>query len=295
MSNVTLEQWRMLIAVVDAGGFAQAASVIGKSQSAINHAVHRLQDQLEIRVLEQDGRKIRLTEEGRILLERGRLLVGAAAQIDQLADSLAAGAEVQLSLVDDQAYAMSDVAAVLELFSQRFPDLRVQVHEAVLNGARELVEDETPDLIITGHSLANQMVGQTLQEQAFIAVAAPRHPLVTAEQELTLDELVNYRQLVVRDSARKYSSEDGWLKAQARWTVSHVASSLALALQGCGYAWFPESLITPYLDSGQLIRLRLKEGAIRKMEIKLYTGVNVHEGSAAAQLAELFLAHHHAH
>ncbi|EDP99496.1 transcriptional regulator, LysR family protein [Shewanella benthica KT99] len=44
----TLEQWRILQAVVDFGGDAQAAAVLNKSQSSLNHAVAKLQSQLGI-------------------------------------------------------------------------------------------------------------------------------------------------------------------------------------------------------------------------------------------------------
>jgi DNA-binding transcriptional LysR family regulator len=75
MNRTTLEQWRMLQAVVAHGGFAQAAHVIHKSQSTINHAVHKLQDQLGLQLLEVVGRKAQLTEAGELMLRRaGQLL-----------------------------------------------------------------------------------------------------------------------------------------------------------------------------------------------------------------------------
>ena len=36
--HVSLEQWRALIAVVEAGGYAQAAEALHKSQSAVTYA-----------------------------------------------------------------------------------------------------------------------------------------------------------------------------------------------------------------------------------------------------------------
>ncbi|HBN88666.1 helix-turn-helix domain-containing protein, partial [Rheinheimera aquimaris] len=58
----TLEQWRILQAVVDAGGYAQAAELLSKSQSSLNHAVAKLQTQLGVELLEVRGRKAYLTE-----------------------------------------------------------------------------------------------------------------------------------------------------------------------------------------------------------------------------------------
>ena len=43
MNSATLEQWHLLAAVVDHGGFAQAAEHLHKSQSTVSHGVKQLQ------------------------------------------------------------------------------------------------------------------------------------------------------------------------------------------------------------------------------------------------------------
>ena len=45
MPRVTLDQWRALVAVVDAGGYAQAAEALHKSQSAVTYAVQKLESE----------------------------------------------------------------------------------------------------------------------------------------------------------------------------------------------------------------------------------------------------------
>jgi len=54
--RISLEQWRSLAAVVDAGGYAQAAAVLHKSQSAVTYAVQRVETQLGVKVFEVIGR-----------------------------------------------------------------------------------------------------------------------------------------------------------------------------------------------------------------------------------------------
>ena len=41
--HISLEQWRALLAVVEAGGYAQAAEALHKSQSAITYAVQKIE------------------------------------------------------------------------------------------------------------------------------------------------------------------------------------------------------------------------------------------------------------
>jgi DNA-binding transcriptional LysR family regulator len=75
MLKATLEQWRMFKAVVDAGGFNQAADVVHKSQSSIHHAVNKLEDSLGVSLLTIDGRRMKLTDAGELMLRRANYLL----------------------------------------------------------------------------------------------------------------------------------------------------------------------------------------------------------------------------
>ncbi|MGO4841788.1 LysR family transcriptional regulator, partial [Rhizobiaceae sp. 2RAB30] len=84
--------------MVDAGGFAQAAEALHKSQSTISYAVRQIEERLGVPVFEIDGRKAMLTSEGRILYRRGKSLVDEAVRLERAADNLAKGREQMLSL-----------------------------------------------------------------------------------------------------------------------------------------------------------------------------------------------------
>ena len=59
--HITLEQWRTLLAVVDAGGYAQAAELLHKSQSAVTYAVQKIESLLGVKAFEIQGRKAQLS------------------------------------------------------------------------------------------------------------------------------------------------------------------------------------------------------------------------------------------
>ena len=116
MSRVTLAQWQMLAAVVDHGGFARAAEAIHKSPSTLNHAVHKLEEQLGIQVLEPVGRQVRLTEAGELLLRRARQLIESAESLEDVASRLAAGLEAEVVVAIDQIFSAAALAAWCGLF-----------------------------------------------------------------------------------------------------------------------------------------------------------------------------------
>jgi len=268
MSRVTLAQWQMLAAVVDHGGFARAAEVVHKSPSTLNHAVHKLEEQLGVRVLEPVGRQVRLTEAGAMLLRRARQLIESAEALEDVAGSLAEGLEAEVVLAVDQIFPADALARALSHFSAAYPHVRVQLHETVLNGGIEMLYDGRADLVVSGLA-AQGFLGEPLVTVHFLAVAHPDHPLHRLARQLDLRDLTQHRQLVVRDSALRQSMDAGWLKAEQRWTVSHLATSVDMIRRGLGFAWLPETRIRAELDDGTLLPLPLAAGGVREVPMQM--------------------------
>lgn len=86
----------MFKAVVDEGGFNQAASKIHKSTSSIHHAVSKLEDTLGVKLLVVKGRKTSLTDIGQVLLHRAQYLLEEVSRIEAVADFLSSGVETEL-------------------------------------------------------------------------------------------------------------------------------------------------------------------------------------------------------
>jgi len=86
--KTSLDQWAVLAAVIDHGGYAQAAAALHKSQPAVSYALARLQEALDVPLLVVEGRKAVLTEHGRVLLQRARPLLRDLETLEQLARKL---------------------------------------------------------------------------------------------------------------------------------------------------------------------------------------------------------------
>ena len=289
MNRTTLEQWRMLEAVVKHGGFAQAAAAIHKSQSTINHAVHKLQNQLGLPLLEVVGRKAQLTEAGELMLRRASRLLEQASELEQVADSLASGNEAEIRLAVDEVFPHPSLVSALQALSEEFPNTRVQLVETILSGGPERLISGDVDLLVAG-SVPQGFLGEPLMRANFVAVAHPDHPLHQVKQTLTLQDLARHRQIVIRDSASGTGVDSGWLGAEQRWTVSHVATSVEMIVRGMGFAWLPVSRIQPWLDRGELRELPLEKGSRRHVQLYLTYADQDRAGPATCRMAELLMA-----
>lgn len=286
MNRTTLEQWRMLQAVVEHGGFAQAAAAIHKSQSTINHAVHKLQNQLGLPLLEVVGRKAYLTPAGELMLRRAGQLLEQAGQLEDLAGNLAAGTEAEIRIAVDEIFPDEQLACALHELSLAFPNTRVQLFETVLSGGPEMLLTGGVDLLIAG-SVPQGFLGEALMRVEFVAVAHPDHPLMHIGRPLNLQDLAAHRQMVVRDSALGQQVDSGWLGAEQRWTVTHIATSVEMIQRGMGFAWLPRSRVAAGLAQGSLVELPLEQGSRRYAELYLTHADPEATGPATGRLAAL--------
>ncbi len=270
MYRTTLDQWRMLNALIEHGGFAQAANAVNKSQSTVHHAVHKLEDMLGIKLIEVKGRKAYLTKNGEVLLKRGRYLLEELYKVETMALTLKNGIETHLKIAVDEAFPQNLLHAALEQVSRKYPQIRIELYETVLSGANEMLLSNQIKISISPYSLKN-CVSQELSRIEFVAVASPDHKLLSGKSQITFEMLKLHRQIVVRDSAVKEAKSEGWLGSDQRWTVSNIQTSIDLVTQGLGYAWLPEPSIRNLLETNKLLPLNLKVG--RKRSVNFYLNI----------------------
>ena len=283
--RISLEHWRSLMAVVDAGGYAQAAEVLHKSQSAVTYAVQRIEDLLGVKAFEVIGRKAHLTPTGEVLYRRAKALLEEAGALEGAAGSLAAGWESELRLAVEIVFPTWLLLQCFARFAEERPQMRIELYESVLSGTEEALLQRKVDLAICSQ-IPPGFVGDSLMRLRFIAAAHPEHPLHQLGRELTVQDLRKHRHLIIRDtgSQRRAGSSLG---AEQSWTVSHKATSIHAAVMGLGFAWFAEDTVRDELERGALKPLPLREGGERWADLYLVFADRDYAGPGALRLAAL--------
>jgi DNA-binding transcriptional LysR family regulator len=286
----SLDQWQVLATVVDAGGFAQAAARLHRSQSAISYTMAQLQEALGVRLLEIRGRKAELTAAGEQLLRRSRPVVDQFRRLEELARAIDGGWETLLQLVVDAAYPQPRLLGILGELRASCPHTTLSLADAVLSGAEEAITEGSADVVVTSR-VPPGFLGDWLMDVEMVAVAAPTHPLHGLARALTPDDLALHTQVVVRDSGRLHSRDEGWLGAQQRWTVASLEASHAVCRDGLAYAWLPAHLLAGDMTAGKLRPLPLAVGGMRKMPLYVVLVKGETAGPAARKALELFQRH----
>lgn len=283
--KTTLEQWRALQAVIDEGGYAHAATALNKSQSSLNHAVAKLQQQLGVELLTVVGRKAELTAHGEVMLRRSRQLTVYASELEQLADNLKQGWEPHVELALEMAFDRRQLLPILQEFQVHSRGSRLSIVDAVLTGSIEHIREQTADIVVT-HQLPKGYIGEPIAGYVLELWVANSHPLVQLEQPLNPEVLSQYLQIVIRDTAREPIEQEGWLKAEQRWTVDHFAEALQLVEAGIGFCWLPPFITQ---DRAGLTQLTLEGSRRRQGSLYLVLPKNEKTGPCARLLYQLML------
>lgn len=287
----TMEQWRILQAVVDAGGYAQAADLLNKSQSSLNHAVAKLQSQLGVELLEVKGRKAFLTAAGEVMLRRSRLLTQQIEDLELLASNINVGWEPEIRIAVELVYPKQILYRALAKFHPISRGSRIQIIDTVITGSTEMILEHKADLVIAASpSVPRGYIGEPLAVIQMIPVVGTKHPLAQ-QPKLDLNELSQHLQIVIRDTAAK-PKDVGWLRAEQRWTVNNFFEAIDILKNGIGFCWLPEHLICDLIQNGTLTQLHITQSSARTVPLALVTPKEETLGPGSRQLRELLVAEH---
>jgi DNA-binding transcriptional LysR family regulator len=203
--RVTLEQWRALQAVVEAGGYAQAAERLHKTQSTITYAVQQIQKLLGVQAFEIKGRKAVLTEAGNVLYRRAKTLLDEAAMLERGAAEMSLEWQPEIRIAMETLFPTWLLLEALEIFARERPETRIEIIETVISGTRELLEAARVDLAIGPEE--NGIRGIPLLPIRMVPVAAPSHALHALGRALTDRDVKRHRRIFMRDTSVQRTPE----------------------------------------------------------------------------------------
>jgi DNA-binding transcriptional LysR family regulator len=284
--NTTLDQWEALHAVVQWGGFAPAAAHLNRSQSTISYAVRRLQDQIGFRVLELAGRRARLTESGRALLAQVEPLLSGFLSLEGRARALASGGESEIGLAVDSIYPNERLFSALAGFSRLYPHVRLKLHQGVFMSSADAFATHGADLCITGLT-PREYSSKPILDIRLLAVARANHALLQKRRQLTTIDLIQHVLVVIGGTDGPAPRGQPRSPSQRYLAVDSIEAAIDAVRSGLCFGWLPIYRIRAYLNSGEMIPLRLPVGGERTSRMSLVyadTGPTGQEKSALAKL-----------
>ncbi|EIE50301.1 LysR family transcriptional regulator [Salipiger aestuarii] len=128
MRNLDITTLRSFVAVADAGGVTRAAGFLNLTQSAVSMQLKRLEDLLELALLDRSGRGVSLTPAGEQLLSYARRMVEMNDEIYAKLTQTDLMGEIVLGVPHDIVYPV--IPRVMKKMQRDFPRVRLQLVSA---------------------------------------------------------------------------------------------------------------------------------------------------------------------
>lgn len=243
--DLTTRLLEQFVVLAEEEHFGRAAERLSMSQPPLSQAIQRLERGLGVRLLERSTRAVRLTAAGAAFARDARHLLEAQQAAVGRARRIADGAEGELHLGFISGISYTFLPRVLRLTRDRFPGLRLHLHQNTSAELASMVRSGRLDLAFVRGPLADPD-GLDLRTVAAerLAVALPAgHPLAEratlrltdlAGENFSLPSLTALaglaEQVAAACRAAGFAPRDGARADSLPGLISHVAAGSCVCL-----------------------------------------------------------------
>jgi len=248
---IELRYLRYFVALAQELNFRRAAERLFVSAPALSVQIKKLEDILEVQLLDRDTTKVRLTVAGEVLLREARELLQRVEEIVEMTKDAAQGNRGRLRIGLPGAFSYSFMPGVLKNFRQRYPKMDVSLLDLGVNDEQlEALQSgrihiaflygfEPPRIKDTEHLL--------ILDMPMRAVMSASHPLA-AKKEISLADLTSVPLLEInRYNVQTQSLVGVFQKQKLEPKVTKKASSfnaaVTMMVAGECVALLPEMLV----------------------------------------------------
>ncbi|NSX56509.1 LysR family transcriptional regulator [Parasulfitobacter algicola] len=184
--NLDLTALRSFVTVAEVGGVTKAAGLLNLTQSAVSMQLKRLEESLDILLLDRSNRSVALTTTGEQLLSYARRMLAINDEAMSRLTAQEYEGEIIFGVPHDIVYPA--IPQILQRFNAQFPRVKVQLLSSFTRKLKEQFSRGEVDIILTTEENVDAG-GQTLITLPLVWVGAPdgqawrQHPLRLAFEQ----------------------------------------------------------------------------------------------------------------
>ncbi len=168
--NIDLTALRSFVTVAETGGVTRAAQQLNLTQSAVSMQIKRLEEMLQLPLLDRAGRGVALTAHGEQLLGYGRRILAINDEAISRMMHAAFEGEVRLGVPTDIVH--PHIPRVLRQFDREYPRVKIHLVSSYTKQLKESLAAGELDLILTTEDAPGEGA-EVLAVEPLVWVGAP--------------------------------------------------------------------------------------------------------------------------
>ncbi len=257
------------------GTLTAAADALCLTQSALSHAIRKLEQQIGTAVWIKEGRNLRLTQAGSYLLNLAQRLLPQLEHAEEIMAQFAQGQRGTLRIGMECHPCYQWLLKVVAPYLQQWPDVDVDVKQKFQFGGIGALFGYEIDVLVTPDPLF--MAGLQFQpvfDYEQVLVVGKQHPLATAAyvspEQLSSETLISYPVETERLDIFSLFLLPANCSPKRHKTIETTDIMLQMVAAGRGVAALPRWLVEEYATRLPIVPVRLGPEGIAK---QIFLGV----------------------
>jgi len=257
------------------GTLTAAADRLHLTQSALTHAIKKLEQRTTVKLWNKEGRTLRLTQAGSYLLSVANRLVPQLEYADQVIERFARGEKGVIRIGMECHPCYQWLLKVVTPYIERYPEVDIDVKQQFQFGGMEALINYDIDVLVTPDPIHQSGVTfKPVLDYQQVLVVSKQHALAkkTQVEPIDLIEEVLYSYPVDIDRLDIYSRFLNPANCRPKKHKSIEATDIMLQLvaAGRGVAALPHWLVNEYADKMTIQAVRLGKAGVSK---SIYLGL----------------------
>ncbi|WP_265553993.1 LysR family transcriptional regulator [Serratia grimesii] len=251
---------RVFIQVAEVGSFIRASQILMMPKTTLSAAIQQLEHEMGARLFHRTTRRVQLTSDGELLLEKARNLLGDVEELENLFHRQNGPIDGRLTVDVPSRIARRMLVPALPDFFSQYPD--IQLFLSASDRSIDLIQEGVDCVVRVGSLSDSSLVSQPLGRLSMINCASPdylqRYGIPHTPAQLDDHWVVGYAQptLAGADTWSWQQGEHyGEKTLRSRVTVNNAESYIGCCLAGLGLMQIPRFDVQHHLDNGSLCEI----------------------------------------
>lgn len=243
------------VTVVDSGSLSAAAVHLGQTTSGVSRALARLEDKLQTSLLTRTTRRMELTEEGRLFLDRARRILASIEEVEECIRIRRQQPAGRLSVDAASPFMLHCIVPHVAEFRALYPEIRLELTSN--DRIADLIEHRTDIAIRIGALTDSTLHARPLTSSPLHVLASPaylaRHGTPATPEDLARHPLLGFVQYEQGNVWPLRHGAGDSLATLPALAASSGETLRQLALAGEGIACLADFMTRDDIAAGRLV------------------------------------------
>jgi DNA-binding transcriptional LysR family regulator len=267
--DIHSDDLKTFVAVIDSGTLSAASIHLGQTTSGVSRALARLEDKLATSLLTRTTRRMELTEEGQLFLERARAILAAMEEAEETIRIRRQKPSGRLSVDAASPFMLHCVVPHVDEFRALYPEIRLELTSN--DQIADLIEHRTDVAIRIGALNDSTLHARPLTSSPLHILASPdylrRHGTPATPEQLAQHALLGFVQYELGNQWPLRHTAGNTLPVTPALAASSGETLRQLALAGQGIVCLADFMTRADIAAGALVPLLAEHGTGYRQQI----------------------------